>query len=55
MFGLFKRKSKIDKLYDKYDRLIRESHKLSSSSRIESERKYVYAQEVLKQIEMIKE
>lgn len=53
MFAIFKRKSKEDKLYEKYERLLMESHKLNTTSRIESERKYVEAQDILKQIEKL--
>jgi len=53
MFAIFKRKSTEDKLYEKYERLLMESHKLNTTSRIESERKYVEAQDILKQIEKL--
>ncbi len=53
MFAIFKRKSKEDKLYERYERLVLESHRLTTTSRIESEKKYVEAQEVLKQIEKL--
>lgn len=54
MFQIFKKKSKEDKLYDKYESLLKESHKLSTSSRIESEKKYAAAQETLREIENLK-
>lgn len=54
MFNIFKIKSQEDKLYDKYERLLKESHKLSTSSRIESEKKYAAAQEILQEIENLK-
>lgn len=51
MFGLFKKKSEVDKLYKKYDKLLEQSHKLSTSSRLESEKKYVEAQHILDRID----
>ncbi len=54
MFKFFKSKSKEDKLYKKYERLLQESHKLSTTSRIESEKKYAEAQEILQDIDNLK-
>ena len=54
MFNIFKSKSKEDKLYDKYERLLQKSHKLSTSSRIESEKKYAEAQKILEEIDNLK-
>lgn len=51
MFGLFKKKSKIDLLHDKYSKLQKEAHGLSNSSRTQSDAKYAEADEVLKEIE----
>lgn len=53
MFAIFKRKTKEDKLYAKYEHLLQESHKLSTSSRIESEKKYAAAQEILLEIDKL--
>lgn len=53
MFGLFKKKSEEDKLYKKYEKLLEQSHKLSTSSRIESEKKYVEAQKILETIDAL--
>ena len=53
MFAIFKRKSKEDKLYERYERLLLESHRLNTTSRIDSEKKYIEAQEVLQQIEKL--
>ncbi|MDQ3193046.1 MAG: Lacal_2735 family protein [Bacteroidota bacterium] len=55
MFGLFKRKSKSEKLQKKYEQLLKQSHELSTINRIESDNKFVEAQEVLKEIESIQE
>ncbi len=54
MFAIFKRKSKEDKLYQRYKRLLLQSHRLNTSSRSESEKKYIETQEVLKQIENLR-
>ncbi len=51
MFGLFKKKSKIEILQQKYEKLLKQYHELSATSRVESDKKYVEAQEVLKEME----
>ena len=53
MFGLFKKKSEIDKLQDKFNSLMKEWHTLSSINRSESDKKYAEAQEILSKIEAI--
>ncbi len=53
MFGLFKKKSEVDKLQDKYNSLMKEWHTLSSSNRAESDKKYAEAQEVIDKIETL--
>lgn len=53
MFGLFKKKSEADKLNDKYKKLLKESHQLSTSNRQLSDLKIVEANEVLKKIELL--
>ena len=53
MFGLFKKKSKIEILQKRYEKLLKEYHQLSSTSRLESDRKFVEAQEVLKEIDSL--
>lgn len=55
MFGLFKRKSKIEKLELKYRRLLEEAHKLSTINRSMSDTKTFEANQVLKEIDRIKE
>lgn len=54
MFGLFKKKTEIDTLEDKYQILVREAYELSSQNRLLSDRKVAEANEVLQQIEMLK-
>jgi hypothetical protein len=51
MFNLFKRKSEVEKLQDIYKRLMEDAFKLQSISRSESDRKYLEADNILKEIE----
>jgi hypothetical protein len=53
MFGIFKRKSEIEKLEGKYQKLIKEAFTLSTSNRRLSDSKTTEANEVLKQIELL--
>ena len=53
MFGLFKKKSELEKLQDKYKKLLEESFKLSTTNRSESDKKQAEAQAVLEQIEVL--
>lgn len=53
MFSLFKKKSPIDKLQKKYDRLMKEAHSLSTVNRAASDQKYAMADEVNKQIDAL--
>lgn len=52
--GLFKKKSLTDKLYDQYEKLLKEAHQLSTSNRTESDAKYAKAQSILDEIEVLK-
>lgn len=54
MFGLFKKTSEIEKLQKKYEKLMAEWHKLSTTNRAESDKKYSEAQNILDQIEKLK-
>jgi hypothetical protein len=54
MFGLFKRKSPIDKLREKRDKLLKESFDLSKIDRTKSDAKRAEAEEVEKEIEALK-
>jgi hypothetical protein len=53
MFGLFKKKSDIDKLQDSYKKLMEEAYKLQSINRSDSDKKYQDADNVLKKIEAL--
>ena len=54
MFGLFKKKSEIEKLEQKYTALLAEWHKLSTINRSQSDLKFAEAQVVLDKIEELK-
>ena len=53
MFGLFKKKSEVDKLQEKYNALMKEWHTLSSTNRSESDKKYAEAQEIMTKLEAL--
>lgn len=53
MFGLFKKKSEKEKLYEKYQKLTQEAFKLSTSNRKLSDQKMVEAEEIMKKIEAL--
>ncbi len=55
MFGLFGKKSEIDKLNSIYKKLQEESFKLSHTNRAASDKKAVEAEAVLKQIEQLRD
>ena len=55
MFGLFKKKSKLDKLQEKYEQLMAEWHKLSNVNRAESDKKFMEAEKILMQIDILKQ
>lgn len=54
MFRLFRKKSKVEKLEVKYKKLLEEAHQLSTSNRSKSDEKMYEANEVLKEIEGIR-
>jgi hypothetical protein len=54
MFGLFKKKSELDVLQEKYEKLMAEWHKLSTTNRAESDKRYAEAQKIIEQIEILK-
>jgi hypothetical protein len=55
MFGIFKKKSPIEKLEAKYQKLMEEAYRLSTINRRESDQKTAEANEILKQIEALKQ
>jgi len=54
MFGLFKKKSEVEKLEEKYQKLLKEAYTLSTSNRTLSDQKTAEANEVLQQIEQLR-
>ncbi|MGB1103059.1 MAG: Lacal_2735 family protein [Crocinitomicaceae bacterium] len=54
MFKLFKKKSPLDKLYDDYEKKMKEAHQLSTSNRSASDAKVAEANEILKKIDQLK-
>ncbi|TXD48887.1 Lacal_2735 family protein [Polaribacter sp. IC073] len=55
MFGLFKKKSEVDKLQEKYKKVMEEAYKLQSINRTDSDSKYKEADDILNQIDTLKE
>ena len=53
MFGLFKKKTEKEKLQDKYAKLLKESHTLSTSNRKASDAKLAEAEQVMQSIERL--
>lgn len=54
MFGLFKKTSEVDKLQKRYEKLMADWHKLSTTNRSESDKKYAEAQLIIEKIEKLK-
>lgn len=55
MLGLFKRKTEIEKLEIKYRALLKEAYELSKTNRSKSDEKTFEAEEVLKQMEILRQ
>ncbi|MDF9797001.1 hypothetical protein OKW21_002264 [Catalinimonas alkaloidigena] len=55
MFNLFKKKSEVEKLQDKYKKLLAEAHSLSQRDRKAGDMKMAEAEEVAQKIERIKD
>ena len=55
MFGLFKKKSEIEKLQELYQKLMAESFKLAQTNRMLSDQKRSEAEDVMNQIAKLKE
>jgi len=53
MFGLFKKKTEVEKLNEKYDKLMKESFDLSKINRKASDEKYAEADKIMKEIEKL--
>lgn len=53
MFGLFKKKSEIEKLQDAYKKITEQAFKLQATNRTQSDKKYQEADNILKKIESL--
>ena len=53
MFGFFKKKSKAEKLNEKYQKLLEEAFRLSKTNRTESDAKQAEAEAVLREIDAL--
>ena len=53
MFGLFKKKSPVDKLRAQYQKLSQEAFELSKIDRTKADLKYAEAEELMKEIERL--
>ena len=53
MFGLFKKKTEVERLQSKYEALMKEAFELSKINRSKSDQKTFEADEVYKQIEIL--
>lgn len=53
MFGIFKKKTEKEKLYEKYNKLTQEAFDLSTSNRKLSDQKTAEAEEIMKRIEAL--
>ena len=53
MFGIFKKKTEVDKLSDKYRQLLKEAHKLSKINRTQSDVKFAEAMAVQSEMDKL--
>ena len=53
MFGIFKKKTAVEKLQDRYKKLMSEWHELSTTNRSASDLKYAEAQKLLDEIDKL--
>lgn len=54
MLNLFKKKSPSDKLYQAYNKKMKEAHALSTTNRAASDAKYAEAEAIMQEIEAAK-
>lgn len=54
MFGLFKKKSEVEKLQKQFNKLMKEWHVLSAIDRVKSDEKYAEAQKIADKIDALK-
>lgn len=55
MFGIFKKKSEIEKLQETYSKMLSDAHKLSHSNRTASDKLLAEAEEIAKKIDKLKQ
>ncbi|MDI1322914.1 MAG: Lacal_2735 family protein [Algoriphagus sp.] len=53
MFGIFKKKSEIEKLQETYSKMLSDAHKLSHSNRTASDKLLAEAEEIAKKIDKL--
>ena len=53
MFGIFKKKTAVEKLQDRYKKLMSEWHELSTTNRSARDLKYAEAQKLLDEIDKL--
>jgi hypothetical protein len=54
MFGLFKKKSEMEKLQEQYEKLMKDYHTLSTTDRTASDKAYAAADEIGKKMDALK-
>ena len=54
MFGIFRKKTKIEKLQLKYTSVMNEAYNLSKTNRKQSDEKYFEADQIFRKIEILK-
>lgn len=54
MFGLFKKKSELEKLQEQYEQLMKDYHRLSTTDRTASDKAFAQADEVAKKMDALK-
>lgn len=55
MFGLFKKKSEVEKLHEEYKKIMQEAYKLQSINRSESDQRYLEADTILNKIKLLED
>jgi hypothetical protein len=53
MFGIFKKKTEVEKLQDSYKKKMKEAYDIQYIDRSASDQKYVEADQILKKIELL--
>ena len=54
MFGIFRKKTPLEKLNQKYKKTLKEAFELSKTNRKESDKKQVEAEKIMNEIEKLK-